>query len=722
MVAAQGQALFVWRFFPSHWPDFWGFLFSHPDVDFVKYFLWAFSVELAAVTPGSLPAISAMKQRLIDIGVAQQIERHVLQGVGEGDRVAFMTLPSLARWSDSEWQSDPEWISVILRGMGQPEVVQFAADALRVIMRRPIDASFKVELIVGQCCPERISELTGQHRGSVAILASLAKLIVQIGFVLVKWGDAVDFFQLALNYLTLQDEVTLHVLPFLGRYVSAVGGDACRRCVRALIDRITVSIDGFTDTVRLVQALDQIAAYSQVISIASAERTADVIEEIEALAVGEKPVRLFGALVAATHWVVKAHYYARIGQFLPAFLTLLEWALPLSPAQILCVALAYDFFSDYPDRFGVEHIPVLLAYLANLATAVEIPRFSFLLAKFAQSAARHARRHSLITADIVATFVATRRPDFLLAAGHLTGALADSECSLAIERAGTKLLAVSSRASCELALIFMTGLRRDAACGAALPLFRNLQPACVGDPDLLALVVRAGAALLGPGVQGLICDIAEILIEPSVIASACTALAITLKPECVAPRASGQTSPCALLPLVPVFLSAAADDAVALALLDFAGALFALVHAPPEIVQPVCELARRITDSRFDSPVALRACAAFVSGLARCWPEVAEDAFTGALLNGVFADGFSPLSAQWETYTEKVHAVHQSLLRVDPDGFGGVFVAAVAGIGAGEDFAQKYLLKGESLSGARKHTKCRGLFQELLELFWAMPL
>jgi hypothetical protein len=118
----------------------------------------------------------------------------------------------------------------------------------------------------------------------------------------------------------------------------------------------------------------------------------------------------------------------------------------------------------------------------------------------------------------------------------------------------------------------------------------------------------------------------------------------------------------------------------------------------------------------------MRTCAAFVNGLARGWPTIAEEVFAGALLNAVFAEGFCPVSANWEAYTEKVHAVHQVLLRVNPDGFGGIFVAAVAAFGANEEFAERYLLRGESIGGSRKHSKCRGLFQELLEAFWTLSL
>jgi hypothetical protein len=71
------------------------------------------------------------------------------------------------------------------------------------------------------------------------------------------------------------------------------------------------------------------------------------------------------------------------------------------------------------------------------------------------------------------------------------------------------------------------------------------------------------------------------------------------------------------------------------------------------------------------------------------------------------------VSVVWETYTEKGTAEPKK-----PDGFGTV----VARFGANEEFAERYLLKEESIGGAKKHAKCRGLFQELLEAFWAMAL
>jgi hypothetical protein len=320
---------------------------------------------------------------------------------------------------------------------------------------------------------------------------------------------------------------------------------------------------------------------------------------------------------------------------------------------------------------------------------------------------------------MITSLIATRRPDFVAAAGFLVGALREVEIGFVIERAGASLLEVFTRSSCELALLFLSGLRREAAAPPALSIFRGLQPACCGDSELLGLFLRAGAAVLGPAIQPVICEMAEHLTTPTAIGAACAVLAATLKQECAAMRV---ITPASLMPLIAAFLPASMEDPVTLPFLDFAGALFAVAAPPLEMVQPVCELARRVCDLRYESPAAMRTCAGFVNGLARGWPAVAEELFSGALLNAVFAEGFCPLAENWEVYIEKVHVVHQALLRVDPDGFGAVFVGAVAGFGAGEDFAARYLLKGESIGGAKKHAKCRALFQELLEAFWAMQL
>jgi hypothetical protein len=632
-----------------------------------------------------------------------------------------MTLPSLIRWSDSAWITEPNCIALIAGGLAQVLLVRFAADALTMILRKPADIALKSLLIMTHTPPDRLATLTDQHAGAPAILTSLARLIVQIGFVLVKGGNPAEFFQLALFYLRLQDEVAVHVLPFIGRYVSLIGGDSCPRTVRCLITRMAATIEAFTDTAKLASALAHLSAYSQIIAIALSADVNAVINEIEVLLKGERTMPLFGALVTATHRLVKTQFYARIGGFLSAFQAVTEWAPPLTPAQTLCVILSYDFFSDYPERFGLEHLPVLLGYLANAAIgAGDGPagtQLSALVAKFGQSAARLVRRPGIITPEIVEGFVTTRRPDFVIAAGYLIPP--DGEWHSVVEKSAQVLLAPSTRESCELALLFLTGLRREIACEYALSLYRGLQPACVGDPELLALFIRAGESLLGPNIQVVVCELADHLTEPATIASACVALAASLRPELTSAR---PVDPAALLQLLSAFLPAAHDDAVALPFLEFAGALFAVVQAPPDLVLLVCELARRLADTKYDSPAVMRGCAHFVSRLNRGWvPDIGE-LFAGPMLNAVFADDFSPFGTAWEAYAERVHAVHQRLLTGDPDGFPAVFVAAVTGFGADADFAERYLIRGECIAGARKHTKCRNLFQELLELFWGMPL
>jgi hypothetical protein len=284
---AAGQALFALKL-SDGWSDFWNFFWALPNPAVIKNFLCAFSGELAIPTP----AISEVKQRLTASGLANQIEVFVLEKLGEGDVLAFRTMPSLVRWSDSLLVLGSNWFPSLADGLTRPEVAQHAADAIRVLLRRSIDVSVKSSMIAALCSPERLTELTGQHHTSVAIVTSLAKLVGQIGTVTINFENPSAYFQLALNYLSLNDEVAIQIVPFLGRYIIATGADVHTAAVHALVQCIARSIDSPANAGRLSATLSEIETFAGLIAMAGGKSPGEVCPLITGLADGTVPTSL----------------------------------------------------------------------------------------------------------------------------------------------------------------------------------------------------------------------------------------------------------------------------------------------------------------------------------------------------------------------------------------------------------------------------------------------
>jgi hypothetical protein len=234
MMLARAQSALVVNFFPDRWPDFFEFLFHRPPL-LVSRFLYAFSIEMSNYDPRRFASLIQTKRYLTEAGICSQLIQYFFRQLDAGDSYAFKSMPFLTNWIPFSWIFDSAFSNKLLNGLQLEENARFVFDCFTSILEKEFPE--KMSLISSFFQPNRICEYANRFQANLGILLSLSDLVSIIGLFCLRNNVGDEFFQLALDFLMIHEDVAMHLFSYLYAYLSQKP-EVTRIGVRRVIERI----------------------------------------------------------------------------------------------------------------------------------------------------------------------------------------------------------------------------------------------------------------------------------------------------------------------------------------------------------------------------------------------------------------------------------------------------------------------------------------------------
>lgn len=747
---AEAQVQLVVSLFPETWPDFWtGCLFRQSNPSFVKRFLFAFSRELAVVTPLNIERTVMLKHQMMESGIVKEIVVFVSTNMKQNDVLAFKTAWALVEWIGNEWILDEGNLQSLKAGIQREDTAAYCIECLRYTIRKSPDER-KLEMVQVLCHPESLIQVVQAFSQNVSVILSLAKFMNEIGCLHPELGQFALTLASGGNALIVSE-----MTDFLRSFVLCAtqvenGVEILVRCIMSQIVAImqapTFALDCDKD-IRLVEDLATVIG-SCYLKEELRERVFTVMCEF---AQGEKTVAMMGTIAISLRCIftnVVAATFPNQQEFIALLMTLTQ-QMPENPAHLISCLFLLDLVLKVPTRFPPDALLAVLGFIGQIIGSNppdnwvirDLSNKMPLLAKSFKS------YQEVLNPGMVEQLLQAERSDFALTAGVLSQFLPNAQeiVPAIFAKFQTQLQSNPSKTGFIVALKFFESfdqprLKAFGVESLLKQMFEAMKEVAVKDADILSAYIDASFAAMGPASVDVILSLIEHINGIELISRACKIL-VQSQRYCQTVASMMEK----FVPLIRHFLPLIQSIIKEMVILDLkynqiqrdvylkyilldkylslVGPVMRFWARHPatvdqEVMENIIDGVHYLMDRKYSSMLIMRGCCSVLLCLMD-WPDfqqVTVQRFTRPSMNFLLAENYAPSQGKWKELVLTISTVHQKMYMKCGDLFIEVFKETIARYGQGDEWLQAYL-KTSEIDKQSKPEYLRSLMQQILDSF-----